>query len=82
MYKTGLWALLGLMAGMLAACDDNDETVYVEPDTSEVRQLQVSPKTVVMGYLDEEELTVAVRPVATECTWVSADPGGCRRRTR
>lgn len=74
MYKTGLWALLGLMSGMLAACDDNDETVYIEPDNSEVRQLQVSPKTVVMGYLDEEDLIVAVRPVATECTWEASDP--------
>ncbi len=76
MNKIWLSALFGIAALSFGACDDNDEVIYKENPTDGpvVSRLNVSPRNVTMGFIDEKEFTVAVRPVDTPITWESSDP--------
>ena len=55
-----------------AACNDGD-TIYQEPDPG-VTRLNISPRSVTMGYADDVELLVAIRPVSTVIEWESSNP--------
>lgn len=76
MNKIWLSALFGIAALSFGACNDDDEVIYRENPTDGpvVSRLNVSPRSVTMGFIDEREFTVAVRPVATQITWESSDP--------
>lgn len=54
------------------ACTET-ETVYVFPEEG-ITRLTVSPLKTTMGYIDDAELTVTIRPSTAEYTWESADP--------
>lgn len=66
------FAALSALAFTSVSCSDTT-TVYVEPDLG-VTRLTVSPLSVTMGYADEVEFLVGVRPVSTEVKWESSDP--------
>jgi len=76
MNKIWLSALFGIAALSFGACDDNDEVIYKENPTDGpvVSRLNVSPRNVTMGFIDQKEFAVAVRPVDTPITWESSDP--------
>lgn len=76
MNKIGLSAIFGVVALSLGACNDNDEIIYrdSESDSPVVTRLNVSPRNVTMGFVDEQEFLVSVRPAVTEITWESSDP--------
>lgn len=76
MNKIWLSAIFGVVALSLGACNDNDDVIYrdSESDGPVVTRLNVSPRSVTMGFVDEKEFIVAVRPVASEITWESSDP--------
>lgn len=76
MNKIGLSAIFGVIALALGACNDNDEVIYRDSETGSpvVTRLNVSPRSVTMGFVEEKAFTVAVRPVASEITWESSDP--------
>ena len=67
-----LSAFAVITTSVLVSCSDTT-TVYVEPDLG-VTRLTVSPLSVTMGYADEVEFLVGVRPVSTEVKWESSDP--------
>lgn len=76
MYKIGLSALIGVVALSFGACNDNDEVIYRDSETDGpvVTRLNVSPRKVTMGFVDEQEFVVAVRPVSSKITWESSNP--------
>lgn len=76
MNKIWLSALLGVVALSFGACNDDDEVIYKDSATDGpvVTRLNVSPRNVTMGFVDEKEFTVAVRPVDTQIAWESSDP--------
>ncbi|WP_298071834.1 Ig-like domain-containing protein [uncultured Bacteroides sp.] len=76
-HKTGLWMLLGLMTGGFgSSCDDNSEIIYKDSETDDpiVTRLNVSPRNIELAFTDEEEFTVAVRPVSSKIEWESSNP--------
>ncbi len=74
--KIWLSALFGIAALSFGACNDDDEVIYRDTATDDpvVTRLNVSPRSVTMGFVEEKEFTVAVRPVAAQITWESSDP--------
>lgn len=76
MNKIWLSAIFGVVALSFGACNDKDEVIYRDSESGGpvVTRLNVSPRSVTMGFVEEKEFTVAVRPVASEITWESSDP--------
>lgn len=74
--KIWLSALFGIAALSFGACNDNDEVIYRDSETDGpvVTRLNVSPRNVTMGFVEEKEFVVAVRPVSTKIEWESSDP--------
>lgn len=66
-------ALFGVMTLCTGACDDEGDIIYKVPDLG-VTRLNISPRSVTMGYADEVELQVAVRPSNSLLTWESSNP--------
>lgn len=59
------------VAALAASC--KTETVYVLPDEG-ITRLTVSPLATTMGFIDDAELTVTIRPSTAEYEWISEDP--------
>lgn len=74
--KIWLSTLFGIAALSFGACNDDSEVIYRDSETDDtvVTRLNVSPRSVTMGFAEEREFTVAVRPVAAQITWESSDP--------
>ena len=66
----GFAALLAVSA--VAVSCTKTETVYIYPEQG-VTRLTVSPLSTNMGYVDDVELTVTVRPSSTRYRWESED---------